>query len=140
MDDPDSVWQRERSLVWPDWEVKRTPGLAAALGELALAPENVTHVVITHPHEDHYPGVVVARAGDFVPRFPRARHFLGRADWEGNPHRGAPGSDLDRLELIDRLGLLELVDRRAGDRAGGDDRACPWRISWALRRASGVGR
>ena len=114
MDDPDSAWQRERPRVWPDWAVTRTPGLAAALIELAIAPEDVTHVGITHPHADHYPGVVVDRAGGFVPRFPQARHFLGRADWEGNPHRGAPGSDLDRLELIDRLGLLELVD---GERA-----------------------
>jgi glyoxylase-like metal-dependent hydrolase (beta-lactamase superfamily II) len=110
MDEPESVWQRERSRVWPDWLVRRTPGLAAALAKLALAPQDVTHVVITHPHADHFPGVVVTRAGDFTPRFPRARHFLGRADWEGNPHRGTPGSDLDRLELIDRLGLLELVD------------------------------
>jgi glyoxylase-like metal-dependent hydrolase (beta-lactamase superfamily II) len=110
MDDPESDWQRERPQVWPDWEVRRTPGLAAALVELALAPEEVTHVVITHPHGDHYPGVVVTRAGDVVPRFPRARHFLGQADWEGNPRRSDPGSDLDRLEVIDRLGLLELVD------------------------------
>jgi glyoxylase-like metal-dependent hydrolase (beta-lactamase superfamily II) len=85
MDDPDSAWQRER-------------------------PEDVTHVAITHPHVDHYPGVVVERAGGLAPRFPRARHFLGQADWEGNPRRGTPGSDLDRLELIDHLGLLELVD------------------------------
>ena len=110
MDDPESDWQRERPRVWPDWEVRRTPGLAAALVELALAPEDVTHVVITHPHGDHYPGVVVTRAGDVVARFPRARHFLGRADWEGNPRRSEPGSDLDRLEVIDQLGLLELVD------------------------------
>src|ERR687893_1644281 len=53
MDDPESDWQRERPQVWPDWEVRRTPGLATALVELAIAPENVTHVVITHPHEDH---------------------------------------------------------------------------------------
>jgi glyoxylase-like metal-dependent hydrolase (beta-lactamase superfamily II) len=110
MDDPDSAWQRERPHAWPDWPVTRTPGLTAALRELAIAPEEVTHVVITHPHVDHFPGVVVDRAGGFAPRFPRARHFLGRADWEGNPRRGTPGSDLDRLELIDRLGLLELVD------------------------------
>jgi glyoxylase-like metal-dependent hydrolase (beta-lactamase superfamily II) len=45
-----------------------------------------------------------------VPRFPRARHYLGRADWEGNPGRDTPGSDLDRLERIDQLGLLERVD------------------------------
>jgi glyoxylase-like metal-dependent hydrolase (beta-lactamase superfamily II) len=110
MDDPDSAWQRKRPHAWPDWPVTRTPGLAAALAELAIAPEDVTHVVITHPHVDHFPGVVVDRAGGPAPRFPRARHFLGRADWEGNSRRGTPGSDLDRLELIDRLGLLELVD------------------------------
>ncbi|MDF3016850.1 MAG: fold metallo-hydrolase [Thermomicrobiales bacterium] len=110
MDDPDSAWQRERPRVWPDWTVTRTPGLAAALAELAIAPEDVTHVVITHPHGDHYPGVVVDCAGELTPRFPRARHFLGRADWEGNPRRVTPGSDLDRLELIDCLGLLELVN------------------------------
>ena len=112
MDDPESDWQRERPRVWPDWQVRRTPGLAAALAELALAPEDVTHVVITHPHGDHYPGVVVTCGGDVVPRFPRARHFLGRADWEGNPRRGEPGSDLYRLEVIDRLGSLELVDEK----------------------------
>ena len=110
MDDPDSVWQRERPRAWPDWPVTRTPGLAAALVELAISPEDVTHVAITHPHIDHYPGVVVERGGDFAPRFPRARHFLGRADWEGNSRRGEPGSDLDRLELIERLGVLELVE------------------------------
>jgi glyoxylase-like metal-dependent hydrolase (beta-lactamase superfamily II) len=84
--------------------------LTAALVELGIHPEDVTHVIITHPHGDHYAGVVVDRAGDLTPRFPRARHFLGREDWEGNPQRGAPGTDLERLELIDRLGLLELVD------------------------------
>ena len=85
------VWPRR----WPNWR---------------SAPQDVTHVVITHPHGDHYPGVVVSVPATLVPRFPRARHFLGRADWEGNPRRGEPGSDLDRLELIDRLGLLELVN------------------------------
>ena len=67
-------------------------------------------MVITHPHADHYPGVTVERGGALVPRFPRARHYLGRGDWEGNPARGMPGSDLDRLELVDRLGLLDCVD------------------------------
>jgi glyoxylase-like metal-dependent hydrolase (beta-lactamase superfamily II) len=110
MDDPDSAWQRDRPRVWPNWAVTRTPGLAVAMSELGLAPGDVNHVVITHPHGDHYPGVTVARDGALAPRFPYARHYLGRADWEGNPARGTPGSDLDRLELIDRLGLLERVD------------------------------
>ena len=110
MDDPDSAWQRDRSRVWPNWAVTRTAGLVAAMSELGMSPDAVTHVVITHPHADHYPGVTVERGGVLVSRFPHARHFLGRSDWEGNPGRGTPGSDLDRLEIIDRLGLLDLVD------------------------------
>jgi glyoxylase-like metal-dependent hydrolase (beta-lactamase superfamily II) len=90
--------------------VRRTAGLAAALDELRIDPADVTHVVITHPHGDHYAGVVVEREGGFAPRFPNARHVMGRSDWEGNADRAEPGTDLIRLELIDRLGLLELVD------------------------------
>jgi len=110
MDDPDSAWQRDRPRVWPNWTVTRTPGMGAAMSALGIAPEDVDHVVITHPHADHYPGVTVARGGILMSRFPHARHYLGRADWEGNPARGTPGSDLDRLEIIDRLGLLDCVD------------------------------
>ena len=110
MDDPDSRWQRDRARVWPNWPVTRTPGLAAALADLLIAPEDVTHVLITHPHVDHYPGVTVERGDDLVARFPNARHFIGRADWEGNPGRTDPDSDLARLELIDRMGLLAVVD------------------------------
>jgi glyoxylase-like metal-dependent hydrolase (beta-lactamase superfamily II) len=110
MDDPDSRWQRDRARVWPNWPVTRSPGLAAAMADLTIEPEDVTHVLITHPHVDHYPGVTVERGDDLVARFPNARHFIGRADWEGNPSRKDPDSDLVRLELVDRMGLLDLVD------------------------------
>jgi glyoxylase-like metal-dependent hydrolase (beta-lactamase superfamily II) len=110
MDDPDSRWQRDRARVWPNWPVTRSPGLAAAMADLTIEPEDVTHVLITHPHVDHYPGVAVERGDDLVARFPNARHFIGRADWEGNPGRKDPDSDLVRLELVDRMGLLDLVD------------------------------
>ena len=44
-------------------------------------------------------------------RFPNARHFIGRADWEGNPGRTEPDSELERrLGAVERRGLLELVD------------------------------
>ena len=110
LDDPDSPWQRDRSRVWPNWPVTRTPGLAVAMAHLGIATQDVTHVLITHPHGDHYPGVAVERDGEIVARFPHARHFMGRTDWEGNRGRDDPDSDLARLEVIDRAGLLELVD------------------------------
>jgi glyoxylase-like metal-dependent hydrolase (beta-lactamase superfamily II) len=43
---------------------------------------------------------------------------MGRADWEGNPHRGEPGSDTERLELAEKLGLLHLVDEEQEIRPG----------------------
>ncbi len=110
LDDPDSAWQRGLPRVWPDWPVRRTPGLAAAMVELGIDPADVTHVIITHPHGDHYAGVARERDGGIAVRFPQARHVMGRADWEGNPNRGQPDSALARLELIADHGLLDLVD------------------------------
>lgn len=110
LDDPSSRWQRDLSRVWPDWPCRRTPGLAVAMAELGIVPADVAHVIITHPHGDHYAGVAYETDDGIAARFPQARHFIGRADWEGNPHRGQPGTALARLELIENLGLLQSVD------------------------------
>ena len=109
-DDPDSAWQQSLAAAWPNEVFARSPGLGAALRELGIDPAAVTHVVITHAHGDHFPGVVTEHDAEFQPRFPGARHFIGRSDWTGNPRRGQPGSDLERLEVIDRLGLLDEVE------------------------------
>lgn len=109
-DDPDSAWQRELSNIWPDWPTRRTPGFAAGLAAVGVSPADITHVLITHPHGDHYAGVLYESEDGLAIRFPNARHIMGRADWEGNPNRGKPGAMLNRLEVIDRAGMLELVD------------------------------
>ena len=108
-DDPTSAWQRHFASQWPG--LTRTPGLAAALHEVGVQPETVSHVVITHSHADHLAGVAVEANGALVPRFTAARHAIGRADWEQSPARRDPNSDLSvRLGLIARAGLLDLVD------------------------------
>ena len=92
----------------------RSPGLQVALDSLGVTPTAVTHVLISHTHGDHYAGVTVERAGTRVPRYPNARVFVGRADWEQSPQRHKPDSPLvTHLGTLARLGLLELVD---GDR------------------------
>lgn len=109
-DDPTSPWQRQFAIKFPG--VTRSPGLGAALTAIGARPETIPHVVITHAHGDHFGGVAVEHEGALAPRFPRARHMIGRADWVENPARADPDSDLARrLGLIDRLGLLVAVDR-----------------------------
>ncbi len=108
-DDPMSSWQRQFATRFSG--VTRSPGLGAALGAIGIPSETVSHVVITHAHGDHFGGVAVEREGALAPRFPRARHMIGRADWVENPARADPDSDLARrVGLIDRLGLLVAVD------------------------------
>jgi glyoxylase-like metal-dependent hydrolase (beta-lactamase superfamily II) len=113
LDDPGTSFERDiaRDSSPPGIAFTRSPGLGAALRQLGWAPESVTHVVITHAHDDHYGGVLVERGGELTVRFPNARHVIGRADWEGNPERDELDSPLrQRLGPIAERGLLDLVD------------------------------
>ena len=104
-DDPGTAWDRDFAGRWP--RVRRTPGLAAALGALGIAPEGVTDVIFTHAHDDHFVGALREVGGELRPRFPNARHLIGRADWEGNSRRAEPDGDLARrLGALDARGLL----------------------------------
>jgi glyoxylase-like metal-dependent hydrolase (beta-lactamase superfamily II) len=108
-DDPGSRWDAGFRSHFED--VERTPGFAAGLNSLGVAPDDITHVLITHAHSDHLGGLLVERDGALAVRFPNARHYLGRADWENPARRAAPSSDLvQRVGPITQLGLLELVD------------------------------
>jgi len=109
LDDPASAWHQSFSARWPG--LARTPGLMGWLAAAGIPVEAITHVLITHAHEDHFVGVAAEHGGSLAARFPRARHLLGRADWEGNPRREDPAATLaTRLGLVERLGLLDLVD------------------------------
>jgi glyoxylase-like metal-dependent hydrolase (beta-lactamase superfamily II) len=116
-DAPGSAWDRRFADRWP--RVCRTPGLAAALGALGIAPEGVTDVIITHAHDDHFVGTMYEADGALRPRFLNARHLIGRADWDGDPRRMEPdGEFARRLGALDALGLLVPV---AGEYAVGPD-------------------
>lgn len=108
-DVPSSAWAAEFAAKWPG--LTRSPGLEAALRRLDVAPESVTHVLITHAHEDHYAGVAVERGAALALRFPNARHVIGRRDWEEHPARRQPDSALvRRLGLAAEPRLLDLID------------------------------
>src|SRR5215472_16727365 len=58
------------------------PPIPDQLAALGVKPEDITHVVITHAHWDHFAGTTSPVASGHEPTFPRARYFLGAADWE----------------------------------------------------------
>ena len=108
-DVPSSAWARAFAAKWPG--STRSAGLEAGLDRVEVAPESVTHVLITHAHEDHLAGVAAERGAELALRFPNARHVIGRRDWEEHPARNQPDSGLvRRLGLAARLGLLETLD------------------------------
>lgn len=111
-DDPGSAWGRKFATRWEG--LRRSPGVEAGLAAIGVRPEEITHLIITHAHFDHYVGTTIERGGGLAPRFPHARHFIGRADRTHSRYGNPPDPELaDRMETLERLGLLELVE---GDR------------------------
>jgi glyoxylase-like metal-dependent hydrolase (beta-lactamase superfamily II) len=90
---------------------ERRANLVTSLAEAGVQPEDITHVIITHAHDDHFAGATVQRDGEWAPRFRNARYLLSRLDWEGNPDRGNSDEVCSyTLDVLDRLGQLDLVD------------------------------
>lgn len=110
--DHDSPWDAELAVV-PGAHMER--GLSA----LGVDPGDVTHVLITHAHEDHFSGALGDRGGL---RFADALHMLPAADWQsivlpGHPSAPSAGELRRRLTLSGRPGggLLVQGDREVCD-------------------------
>jgi glyoxylase-like metal-dependent hydrolase (beta-lactamase superfamily II) len=90
------------------------PGLLDQLHENGILPSDITHLVITHAHFDHYVGITIERDGQYLPAFPNARCYLGRADWE-DPEmqtslRDHTTDESRTFGVLHQHGLLELVE------------------------------
>jgi glyoxylase-like metal-dependent hydrolase (beta-lactamase superfamily II) len=90
-------------------------GVEAALARAGVDRAEVTHVIVTHGHLDHFTGVVERRGSRSRPMYPNATVLAPRLDYEGRPK---PGRDWFRsaLEPAAAAGRLELYE---GDRALG---------------------
>ena len=86
------------------------------LASLGVKPEDITQVIITHAHWDHYAGVTTTGAADATPTFPLARYYLGAADWADAEMQTAlqdPNSLESRtLGALMAQGRLHLVEGR----------------------------
>jgi len=95
------------------------PPLLAQLASHGVAPEDVTDVIVTHAHFDHFNGITRREGDSWVPAFPNARHVLGRADWHEEPASWGELAPLvaRTLAVVEASGRLELAD---GDADLGD--------------------
>jgi glyoxylase-like metal-dependent hydrolase (beta-lactamase superfamily II) len=92
---------------YPDYFM--TPGLDAGLAQIGVSDDDITHVLITHGHLDHYRGMITERDGKQVPRFANARYLVGAGDW---PSDGQPRPDNARTlcyGTVEAAGQLETV-------------------------------
>lgn len=94
------------------------PGPCLSLGErlalIGVPTTEVSHVVISHGHHDHYCGLVDSATRR--PTFAHARHILSRREWANGSlckaaaEADAGMADAGMLELLDKQGLLDLVE------------------------------
>jgi glyoxylase-like metal-dependent hydrolase (beta-lactamase superfamily II) len=88
--------------------------LVAGLAELGVAPEDIDTVVFSHLHFDHVCGATrLDAAGRPVPIFAKARHLVGRWEWEDatnqDPELKTAYPIDDILPLVD-ADLVAVVD------------------------------
>ncbi len=96
-------------------EIAAPPTLVAQLTEIGVKASEITHVLLTHHHFDHISNATVLEGKEFVPTFPKATYYLGRADWESapvqkslqNPHSLSSHT----LGVLEQRGKLVLIDK-----------------------------
>ena len=88
--------------------------LLASLAEIGVAPDDIDTVVFSHLHFDHVCGATrLDPDGRRIPTFPRARHVVGRWEWEDATGGSVELKTAYRIEDILPLyeaGLMNVVD------------------------------
>jgi glyoxylase-like metal-dependent hydrolase (beta-lactamase superfamily II) len=110
-----------RATVTPDSQYALAgytppPPIPAQLATLGASLENVTHVVITHAHWDHFAGVTSPAGEGYAPTFPLARYALGAADWTNTEMQAAlldaASLEARTLGVLREQRMLHLVEER----------------------------
>jgi glyoxylase-like metal-dependent hydrolase (beta-lactamase superfamily II) len=94
---------------------KPPPDLVSQLSALNVKAEDISRVVITHAHYDHFAGVTTEKGGRTTVTFPNALHYLGKADWEWEELQkslaDSSSNESKSLGVLHGAGILELVSQ-----------------------------
>lgn len=104
----DLLSAREKRVYSTDGHSQMDQGLA----RLGLAANDIDFVLLTHLHTDHAGGAVKNVNGRLVPRFSKARYYIGKAEWDlaMNPDdRTAAVYVPERLKALEDADVVEWV-------------------------------
>jgi len=96
------------------YRIEHTDTIESSLARAGFKPEDITKVVLTHLHFDHAGAATkLDSTGKPVPRFPNARYYVQRKEWDLalNPNRRSRAAYLPENFLpLHEAGQLELID------------------------------
>src|SRR5712692_900546 len=102
--------EREQAIYTPE----RGEGLVGNLRKLGFAPEDVTHVILSHLHFDHVGGVIdKSLSGESKPVFANARFCIQKKEWElamSPPDERLTVAYQHAPECLKSLGKVDLID------------------------------
>lgn len=99
-------WDAKRREIYG---IEASVTLAESLARCGVRADEVTHVVASHAHWDHFGAAVVEHGGALSPLFPNARHYLPKVEIANalNPdHVRRASYRREDVEPLARAGLL----------------------------------
>lgn len=106
----DSLSDREKKIYGTDGVSHMESGLKS----LGLTARDIDYVILTHLHTDHAGGAVKKTDDIYVPRFPNARHIIGREEWAlamAPDERTSAVYVPERLKPLEDAGLVDFIDQ-----------------------------
>ena len=107
LEDPTTNMVADFAARYPTYMI--TPGLAGGLAHIGVREDEVTHVLLTHGHLDHFRGMITERDGKQVPRFANARYFVGAGDWDAKAKSQPDSARVLCYGTVEAAGQLETV-------------------------------
>lgn len=86
---------------------KPPPPLLEQLRTHGIEAEQISDVIITHAHTDHYGALSIEINGHYKLSFPQAMHYLNLADWQPENFKKL---EQRTLGLVKQKGLLNLTE------------------------------
>lgn len=106
----DTLSERECKIYGTDGVSHMDDGLKS----LGLSAEDIDYVILTHLHTDHSGGAVKKLDDTYVPRFPNARHIVGRDEWTlamSPDERTSAVYVPERLKALEDAGLVDFIEK-----------------------------